>query len=73
MSGITLLGVSMEIYQYGAIFVLVNLGYGIGTPLAIYYFLPVFFKLQSTSAYKVCKIYLRFIYHLNYIFFINEA
>lgn len=55
MSGITLLGVSTENYQYGAIFFLANLGYGIGTPIAIYLFLPVFFKLQATSAYEVSQ------------------
>lgn len=53
MSAITLLGVSAENYTYGTQFVAINLSYGIGTPIAAYGFLPVFFKLQATSAYEV--------------------
>lgn len=52
MSAITLMGVSMENYQYGAIFVVINLGYGIVTPVAAYLYLPVFWNLQTTSAYE---------------------
>lgn len=53
MSAITLLGVSMENYQYGTLFVVINLSYGLATPIAAYLYLPVFFKLQATSAYEV--------------------
>lgn len=53
MSAITLLGVSMENYQYGSIFVVINIAYGLATPIAAYLFLPVFFKLRATSAYEV--------------------
>lgn len=53
MSAITLLGVSMENYQYGTLFVVINISYGIATPIAAYLYLPVFFKLQATSAYEV--------------------
>ncbi|XP_071873914.1 putative sodium-dependent multivitamin transporter isoform X1 [Bombus fervidus] len=52
MSAITLLGVSAENYTYGTQFVVINLSYLIGTPLVCYGFLPVFFKLQATSAYE---------------------
>ncbi|XP_043259274.1 putative sodium-dependent multivitamin transporter [Colletes gigas] len=52
MSAITLLGVSAENYVYGTQFVVINLSYLIGTPLVCYGFLPVFFKLQATSAYE---------------------
>ncbi|XP_045535023.1 putative sodium-dependent multivitamin transporter [Papilio machaon] len=52
MSAITLLGVSAENYYYGMIFVIVNLGYGLGTPIACQFYLPVFFGLQKTSAYE---------------------
>ncbi|XP_012261194.2 putative sodium-dependent multivitamin transporter [Athalia rosae] len=52
MSAITLLGVSAENYTYGTQFVVINISYGIGTPIAAYGFLPVFFKLQATSAYE---------------------
>lgn len=53
MSAITLLGVSTEIYQFGIFFAFINLSYGLATPIAAYLYLPVFFKLQATSAYEV--------------------
>ncbi|KAK2710364.1 putative sodium-dependent multivitamin transporter [Artemia franciscana] len=56
MSSITLLGVSSENYMYGTQFVLINISYIIATPLAAYGFLPVFFKLQATSAYQYLEL-----------------
>lgn len=53
MSAITILGVSSENYTYGIQFVIINISYGIFTPVAAYLFLPVFFNLQATSAYEV--------------------
>lgn len=53
MSTITLLGVSSENYTYGIQFVVINFAYGLFTPVAAYLYLPVFFKLQATSAYEV--------------------
>ncbi|XP_011686228.1 PREDICTED: putative sodium-dependent multivitamin transporter [Wasmannia auropunctata] len=52
MSAITLLGVSAENYTYGTQFVVINLSYLLGTPIVCYGFLPVFYKLQATSAYE---------------------
>ncbi|XP_077302036.1 putative sodium-dependent multivitamin transporter [Arctopsyche grandis] len=52
MSAITLLGVSSENYMYGTQFVIINIAYGISTPIAAYLYLPVFFKLQRVSAYE---------------------
>lgn len=52
MSAITLLGVSNENYQFGTQFIVINLSYGLATPIAAYLFLPVFFKLQTCSAYQ---------------------
>ncbi|XP_014469743.1 PREDICTED: putative sodium-dependent multivitamin transporter isoform X2 [Dinoponera quadriceps] len=52
MSAITLLGVSAENYIYGTQFVVINVSYLLGTPIVCYGFLPVFFKLQATSAYE---------------------
>ena len=51
MSAITLLGVTFENYMYGTQFVLINLAYAIGTPIAAHVYLPVFFNLESPSAY----------------------
>lgn len=53
MSAITLLGVSSENYTFGLQFIVINISYGIFTPVAAYLYLPIFFKLQATSAYEV--------------------
>lgn len=65
MSAITLLGVSMENYQYGSIFVIINISYGLATPIAAYLYLPVFFKLRATSAYEV------FLFSLLYFYIVS--
>lgn len=52
MSAITLLGLSSENYNFGLQFIVINISYGIFTPVAAYLYLPVFFKLQATSAYE---------------------
>ncbi|CAH1113731.1 unnamed protein product [Psylliodes chrysocephalus] len=56
MSAITLLGVSSENYTYGVQFIVINLSYGLFTPVAAYLYLPVFFKLQATSAYEYLEL-----------------
>lgn len=56
MSAVTLLGVSAEIYNFGTMFVVINLAYGIFTPVAAYLYLPVFFNLGATSVYEVCMV-----------------
>ena len=53
MSAVTLLGVSSENYTFGIQFIVINLSYALFTPVAAYVYLPVFFKLQATSAYEV--------------------
>lgn len=55
MSSITLLGLSTEIYTYGTLFAFINLSYGIATAISAYLYLPVFYKLQATSAYEVSR------------------
>lgn len=52
MSAITLLGVSAEVYVYGSEFILINVSYIIGTPIAAFVFLPVFYRLKLTSVYQ---------------------
>ncbi|XP_055312410.1 putative sodium-dependent multivitamin transporter isoform X2 [Sitodiplosis mosellana] len=52
MSAITLLGLSTEIYTYGILFVVINFSYGFATALSAFFYLPVFYKLQATSAYE---------------------
>ena len=68
MSAITLLGVSSENYTFGIQFIVINISYGIFTPVAAYLYLPVFFKLQATSAYEVIP---RFIIDCIQIFFVS--
>uniref|UniRef100_A0A1Y1K0U1 Sodium-dependent multivitamin transporter n=1 Tax=Photinus pyralis TaxID=7054 RepID=A0A1Y1K0U1_PHOPY len=52
MSAITLLGVASENYTFGFQFIVINISYGIFTPVAAYLYLPVFFQLQATSVYE---------------------
>ncbi|XP_028178125.1 putative sodium-dependent multivitamin transporter isoform X2 [Ostrinia furnacalis] len=56
MSAITLLGVSAENYYYGMQFVVINISYGIATPIASSLYLPVFFGLQKTSTYEYLEL-----------------
>ncbi|XP_037935642.1 putative sodium-dependent multivitamin transporter [Teleopsis dalmanni] len=52
MSAITILGVSMENYQYGTMFVVINISYVLSTPFAAYLILPVFYRLKTASVYE---------------------
>lgn len=52
MSAITLLGVSMEMYQYGTQFVVINLAYVLATPIVTHYILPVFYRLKTASVFE---------------------
>uniref|UniRef100_A0A1E1XFC1 Putative sodium/solute symporter n=1 Tax=Amblyomma aureolatum TaxID=187763 RepID=A0A1E1XFC1_9ACAR len=52
MSAVTLLGVPSENYFYGTQFVIINIAYIFGTPIAAYIFLPVFYNLQVVSVYE---------------------
>ncbi|XP_073848116.1 putative sodium-dependent multivitamin transporter [Musca autumnalis] len=52
MSAVTLLGVSKESYEYGTMFCVINISYVISTPIAAYLFLPVFYKMRTTSVYE---------------------
>ncbi|XP_073828052.1 putative sodium-dependent multivitamin transporter [Musca autumnalis] len=56
MSAVTLLGVSAENYQYGTQFVLINVSYVIGTPIAAYLILPVFYRLKTASVYEYLEL-----------------
>lgn len=56
MSAITLMGVSSENYYYGMIFFIVNIVYGVATPIASHLYLPVFFGLQKTSTYEYLEL-----------------
>lgn len=53
LSAVSLLGVSSENYIYGTQYSVINIAYGLATPFAAYFYLPVFFKLGATSAFEV--------------------
>ena len=53
MSAISLMGLTREIYMYGTQFIAINVGYIIGTPLAAYVFLPVFFRYVFIGSLQV--------------------
>ena len=59
MSAITLLGVPSEIYSNGTQFFMINFSYLIGTPICAFVFLPVFFKMKTTSVYEVRKLFMK--------------
>ncbi|GFU49477.1 putative sodium-dependent multivitamin transporter, partial [Nephila pilipes] len=52
MSAIAFLGIPAENYLYGTQFVMINLGYAFGTPIAAFIFLPVFYRMQAASAFE---------------------
>lgn len=56
MSAITLLGLSAENYYFGMQFAVINVAYGIATPIASRLYLPVFFGLQKTSTYEYLEL-----------------
>lgn len=53
MSAIVMLGTSGELYLYGTQYWVISLSYVIVMVIAGHVFLPVFYKLQLTSAYEV--------------------
>lgn len=53
MSAITLLGTPAEVYQFGTMYWLIGVSYFIVMPATNYLYLPIFYRLQVTSAYEV--------------------
>ncbi|KYM76965.1 Ubiquitin carboxyl-terminal hydrolase 46 [Atta colombica] len=52
LSAVSLLGVSSENYVYGTQYAVINISYGLATPFAAYFYLPVFFKLGTASTFE---------------------
>ncbi|KAL6257274.1 hypothetical protein P5V15_012201 [Pogonomyrmex californicus] len=52
LSAVSLLGVSSENYLYGTQYAVINISYGVATPFAAYFYLPVFFRLDNMSAFE---------------------
>lgn len=53
MSAITVLGTPVEVYQYGAIFILICFAYVLMVVVSAEIFLPIFYRLGITSTYEV--------------------
>lgn len=56
MSAITLLGTPSEVYQHGTVYWLIGFSYFLVMPSAAYLYLPVFQRLDVTSAYEYLEI-----------------
>ncbi|KAI2665546.1 Sodium-coupled monocarboxylate transporter 1 [Labeo rohita] len=52
MSAITVLGTPVEVYQYGAIFILICFSYVLMVAVSSEIFLPIFYRLGITSTYE---------------------
>ncbi|XP_016957700.1 putative sodium-dependent multivitamin transporter [Drosophila biarmipes] len=52
MSAISLMGVSNESYEFGTMFCVINISYILSTPIAANIFLPVFYRMRTTSVYE---------------------
>ncbi|KAI7792185.1 putative sodium-coupled monocarboxylate transporter 1, partial [Triplophysa rosa] len=52
MSAITVLGTPVEVYQYGAIFILICFAYVLMVVVSSEIFLPIFYRLGITSTYE---------------------
>lgn len=52
LSALTILGLTAEYYMHGTQFIMINLGYMLGMPVAAFVILPVFFNMQAASAFE---------------------
>ena len=55
MSAITLLGTPAEMYQFGTMYWLIAVSFFLVMPATNYLYLPIFYRLQVTSAYEVSR------------------
>ena len=53
MSAITMLGLPAEVSLFSTQFIVINFGYLIGTPIAAYLILPVFYEKKYLSLFTV--------------------
>lgn len=54
VSAVTLLGNPVEVYYYGQVYTLIGFAFIPMTLALMFWYVPVFFELQLTSAYEVC-------------------
>lgn len=53
LSAVSVLGVSSENYVYGTQYAVINISYGLATPVVAYLYIPIFFKIGKASAFEV--------------------
>jgi Na+/proline symporter len=53
ISAIALIGYPAEMYQFGSMYWLITLAFFLVMPATNYLYLPIFYRLQVTSAYEV--------------------
>jgi len=56
MSAITLLGTPAEMYQFGTLYMLIAFSFLLVIPATISIYLPIFYRLQVTSAYEYLEL-----------------
>jgi len=66
MSAVTLLGNPAEMYNYGTQFFMIGIGYMMTTPITAYLFMPVYYRLELTSAYEVYNYLMKDIFPFNF-------
>ncbi|KAA0720707.1 Sodium-coupled monocarboxylate transporter 1 [Triplophysa tibetana] len=74
MSAITVLGTPVEVYQYGAVFMLICLSYVLMVVVSSEIFLPIFYRLGITSTYEYLEMrYNRVIRLIGTVLFIIQT
>lgn len=53
MSAITLLGTPAEVYQFGTQYAVMGFSFCLVMPAVNYLYMPIFYRMQGTSAYEV--------------------
>ena len=62
-SSIFIVGVPAEIYYYGTMFFFIGVGYALFLPFGAHVFVPIFHKMEMTSANEVSEFISHFLLH----------
>lgn len=73
MSAVTILGTATEMYRFGTQYMVIILSYFIVIPSAAYLYMPIFYRLEVTSAYEVRNIPFHSLYLLLHGVFVTES
>lgn len=53
LSAPSIIGIPAEVYFYGTVYLYIMIGYTISVVITAHFFVPVFHRMQVTSAYEV--------------------